>query len=308
MNQAEIDKKKLERKTSNAISNLYIDLSTDLSVKADEYMGFNTNISPQAKQVALNQIRQDIKQRFKEIESKQSDIITKSAKESGENTMLYINQLMFRAGLNMSGSYPQLVDKSVNNVITGKAYKKDWNLYRALRKNTNQVVLDADRIIQWGLDENKSIYDIITDLSAYVNPTEKSNFKVTKKRKIAAYAQRIARTVIQHVYQFVTRGACKNNPYIQAFRWTSAGAPTTCEVCAERDGMLFPIGLEPLDHPNGLCWLELVTMPLDEFQEKVQRWSEGQYNEVEFYIRDAFGYNNKNARNVASSHRMMQHF
>lgn len=308
MDQAEKAKRALEKKTAKEISDLYVDLSTYMAVHVDDFAGVSTNLTPQAKKVILNQLRQEMKRVLQEMESKEADIITKAAKESGDNVMLYINKLMLGVGLDMTGSYPQLVDKSVDNVLSGKVYKKDWNLWRALRSNTNQIVSDADRIIQWGIDEQKSLYDIVTDLSNYVNPKEKSKFKVTKKHKIAAYAQRIARTVIQHVYQFVTRGACKNNPYIQAFRWSSAGAPNTCEVCSERDGMLFPIGLEPLDHPNGLCWLELVTMPADEFMGMVSRWTEGQYNEIEYYITDAFGYSNKKVVKNVASHYMNQHY
>lgn len=308
MNQAEKAKRALEKETAKKISDLYVDLSTYVAVHIDELAGVRMNISPQARQVILNQLRQDLKRALQEVETKQLDIISKAAKESGDNVMMYINKLMLNVGLDMTGSYPQLVDKVVNNVFTGKVYKRDWNLFRALRNNTNQIVKDADRIIQWGIDEQKSLYDIVTDLSNYVNPKEKSNFKVTKKHKIAAYAQKIARTVIQHVYQLVTRRACKNNPYIQAFRWSSAGAPTTCEVCSERDGMLFPIGLEPLDHPNGLCWLELVTIPADKFMDMVSRWTEGQYNEIEYYITDAFGYSNKKVVKNVASHQMNQHY
>lgn len=304
--QAEIEKAELEKGVRDSITQLYVDLSVDLTANADVYMGVKTT---PAKRAYLYQVQQDIKLKLIELQQREVDIITKAANESGENSLLAINRMMLKAGLDMNGSYKNLVEESVRNVLQGKVYKKDWNLQRAIKRDINQTSRDMNLIIKWGLDENKNIGEILQDLKAYANPKEKSRFNYTGKHKVAAYAQRIARTVIQHVYQLVTRGATKNNPYVLAFRWCSVGGPTTCEICSERDGMLFPVGIEPLDHPNGLCWLEPVTMPLDEFSKKVSRWTEGQYNEIEYYIRDAFGYNNKKAAkgNVAAHYMQRQY-
>lgn len=291
--QAEIEKNKLDFEVQKAISDLYVDFSTYFAVESTKYVGFSTNLSPTAKQAILNNLKKSIKEQLQSIENKEADIIIDSAKRMGEQTIAEMIKLMYKTGLNMNGAYSGLAEEIVGDVSKGKPYKRTWNLYQEIQKDVNQTNNDINRIIQWGLDEGKSVYNILQDMSKYADPRDKSKFKFTGKHKVAAYAQRIARTMIQHVYQLVLRRTCKNNPYIQAFKWTSAGAPTTCEICAERDGMLFPIGVEPLDHPNGMCWLELVTMPLDEFRKKVARWSEGQYNEIEYYITDAFGYAKK---------------
>lgn len=307
--QAEIEKNRLEAEAQKAITNLYVDFSTYFTVEATKYVGFNTNMSPTAKQAVLNNLKTGIKVQLDNIESKETEIIINSSKRMGDKTILDMKNLMYKTGLDMSGAFPNVVDNVVDNVVSGKPYKRTWNLYREIQKDVSNINRDINRITQWGLDEGKTVYEIVQDMSKYADPRDKSKFKVTGKHKVAAYAQRIARTMIQHVYQLVLRRTCKNNPYIQAFKWTSAGAPTTCEVCQERDGMLFPIGVEPLDHPNGWCWLELVTMPLEEFKKKVAWWSEGQYNEIEYYITDAFGYSNKDAirKDIVSKYMKQQY-
>lgn len=306
---AEIEKNRLELEARKAITDLYVDLSSYFALESTKYAGFGKNVSPYTKQVMLNSLKKSVEVQLQDIENKETQIIIDTSKQMGRKTLMDMTEFMYKTGLDMNGAYSNVVNNIVNDVTMGKPYKRTWNLYRAIQSDVKNVNKDIQSITQWGLDEGKTVYEILQDMSKYADPRDKSVFKYTGKHKVAAYAQRIARTMIQHVYQLVLRRACKNNPFIQAFKWTSAGAPTTCEVCQERDGMLFPIGLEPLDHPNGWCWLELVTMPLEEFKEKVARWSEGQYNEIEYYITDAFGYSNKDAirKEVVSKYMKQQY-
>lgn len=70
-------------------------------------------------------------------------------------------------------------------------------------------------------------------------------------------ALRLMRTTTTHMAQLSAINSHKVNPYSNyvIYHIGHAGA-RTCSMCRDRDGKKYKLEEVPLDHPNGLCWLE----------------------------------------------------
>lgn len=74
-------------------------------------------------------------------------------------------------------------------------------------------------------------------------------------------ALRLARTTSTHLAQLSSINNDRVNPYSQGVKWKSAhAAGRTCDLCEERDGKIYSNKDCPMDHPNGMCYLECVMM------------------------------------------------
>ena len=95
-------------------------------------------------------------------------------------------------------------------------------------------------------------------------------------------ALRLARTTITHQAQLATLATSKINPYMKAVIWHSDHqAGRTCQECIDRNGTKYYINKEsvPLDHPNGMCWLEpAYSMTPEEIAKDMKAWGKGEPN------------------------------
>ena len=93
-------------------------------------------------------------------------------------------------------------------------------------------------------------------------------------------ALRLARTTLTHQAQLATLATSKINPYMDAVIWHSDHqAGRTCQLCLDRDGTKFKLDNVPLDHPNGMCWLEpAYSMTPEEMAKDMKAWAEGEKN------------------------------
>ena len=98
-------------------------------------------------------------------------------------------------------------------------------------------------------------------------------------------ALRLARTTITHQAQLATLAGAQVNPYMNAVRWHSSHTVgRTCELCNDRDGTIFDLKEVPLDHPNGLCFLEPVFMingkeaTPEQIAKDMAKWASGKKN------------------------------
>lgn len=97
---------------------------------------------------------------------------------------------------------------------------------------------------------------------------------------------RLARTTLTHQAQIAVINSSKINPYLQFVKWHSDHqAGRTCQQCIDRDGKLFPIDEVPLDHPNGMCWIQPVysidgktEATPEEIAKDMKAWAEGGKN------------------------------
>lgn len=99
-------------------------------------------------------------------------------------------------------------------------------------------------------------------------------------------ALRLARTTLTHQAQIAVINSSKINPYLQFVKWHSDHqAGRTCQQCIDRDGQLFKIDEVPLDHPNGMCWIQPVysidgktEATPEEIARDMKAWAAGEKN------------------------------
>ena len=95
-------------------------------------------------------------------------------------------------------------------------------------------------------------------------------------------ALRLARTTLTHQAQISVINSSKVNPYMDAVIWHSDHqAGRTCQQCIDRDGTKYYLnkGSVPLDHPNGMCWLEpAYSMTPEEMAKDMKAWAAGEKN------------------------------
>lgn len=188
-------------------------------------------------------------------------------------------------------------EKAINIIKSGKMYEAD--------KNGNFVDLD-NRLWNAANASGKKLQDAIVsclaqgmgpaDMARVIKDFGKEGHKTWSTKKIReklgpGYARshsggldyaalRLARTVHTHTNQLRVIHSKDNNPYINKIMYHSAHvANRTCSMCAERDGQVFAPNKVPLDHPNGMCWLEPVFDRSDkEIAEDIAKWIRGEEN------------------------------
>lgn len=188
--------------------------------------------------------------------------------------------LMDRLRDHMS-SIPQSV---VDEILSGGLYHDGKGLSQRVWRACNQYERDIDYIINAGIIERKSAYDLAKDLEAYVLPDAKKPFDWSKIyprcNKVVDYnAQRLARTACTHAYQMSFQRATRDNPFVESYQWHSSNSSRVCPLCRSRDGKIFAKDSVPLDHPNGMCIITaVISKSYDEIADEIAAWINGGSN------------------------------
>ena len=188
--------------------------------------------------------------------------------------------LMDRLRDHMS-SIPQSV---VNEILSGGLYHDGKGLSQRVWRACSQYERDIDYVVNAGIIERKSAYDLAKDLEAYVLPDAKKPFDWNKIyprcNKVVDYnAQRLARTACTHAYQMSFQRATRDNPFVEAYQWHSSNSARVCPLCKSRDGKIFPKDSVPLDHPNGMCIITaVISKSYDEIADEIAAWINGGSN------------------------------
>jgi hypothetical protein len=157
----------------------------------------------------------------------------------------------------------------------------------------------SDRI--WRLDDfaNKGVNDIVTSgisrgesavnmskrlrqylMNEEITPgtswTTGIKPSVTGQGSIHYNALRLARTEINNTYRETLVQTNEANPITLGVKWNLSGShpqPDICDVWAEADlygfgSGVYPAGMTPIDHPNGLCFLTQVLRPASQWNDE----------------------------------------
>ena len=281
---AEAKKQLLSYKSAKRITSMYKNLAEQMAKDLESLPKDSPYISDSIKRMYLenyiaafdseiSRLSENTGNRIKEDMTEMSNIIVNANKD-------WMNQF----GMDTTKAFSTVPTDVVNQILEGKIYKGNWDFSSSIWGTEQKVRKDLREVIAKGVAAQKSTYDIAKDLEKYVDPSAKKDWNWSKvypgtSKKVDYNAQRLARTMIQHTYQQTLRETCKNNPFIQGFIWRSAFTERTCEECADRDGLFFQTGSEPLDHPNGLCWLEpSMEKSMTEIADEIADWALGKEN------------------------------
>lgn len=278
---AHVKKIKRTQKLEKEIAALYREAAKEIAEKISKIPKGERILQQQM----LNQIAAQIKRRMQSIDKKISEIIKAGAIATAQDVVDANNAFMASVGLEIKGAFFNVPQNVVENLLNGTVYRRNWTYSKAIWGAGNKVRSDIDRIVAKGIAEGKSTYEIAKDLEKYVNPSARKPWNWSKvypgsNKKVDYNAQRMARTLVQHSYQQAFRQSVEKNPFVEGVRWHSAfAAGRTCQVCKDRDGNIYEKGKEPLDHPNGLCWLEaVIPKSMDQIADEIIRWGEGERN------------------------------
>lgn len=223
--------------------------------------------------------QRDLAQLYYQLRSASKQLTTEINSSVNQNVtyMGTVVQRVNRQWLTSLGFTPESIDRKfsavkdmvIRNILTGNLYQNGHNLSQRVWKITDGNLKDMYTIIARGVAENQSVYDIAKLLEKYVNPDARFPWRVSRWTEngrpktgiihngtVDYNAQRLARTMIQHVYQQTLVGLTRDNPFVRGYIWRADGNHP-CSLCIDRDGTRYSADNVPLDHPNGQCTIEI---------------------------------------------------
>ena len=188
--------------------------------------------------------------------------------------------------------------KIVQQMIQGDIYRDNKGLDKRLWAITNASGVKLSTAINSCMAQGMGATDMAQVLKEFAMGGHHTWSRNKIKEKLGpGYARkyssgldyealRLARTTLTHQAQIAVINSNKINPYLQFIKWHSEHqAGRTCQLCLDRDGQIFPIDKVPLDHPNGMCWIQPVysidgktEATLEDIAKDMKAWAQGEKN------------------------------
>lgn len=293
------------------ITKLYEQWAEEIGKTADRFAK-KSNPSSALSEIYMRELQKQLvatrENLVKQIESTIKSGMQQIADNVIASNVKWLQGLGFpKSGLNAAFSY--VPSDIVERLTTGKVYQSGWSLSKAIWGDSEKTMAEAYKVVAGGLAKQQSIYEIAKDLEKFVSPKAKKDWNLTDKdgrriypRKVDYAAQRLARTLAQHSYQQTFQETTKDNPFITKYRWNANGS-RACEICKERDGKVYDKDKLPMDHPNGMCVMEPVTVSDEEMTKQLADWvngEDGDFPEIDRFAKK-FGYTPSIKKNVAKT-------
>ena len=284
----------LDKQQEIEIKDFYREL-IDIVEKDIQNLSTKENISSILKENQLRHIKEGLQNSLATVGSKVNGVVRQSMTTTSQQVVDATKKFLSDVGmpkLLVRAAYQYVPTEVVERVASGQLYKGNWSLSRAIWADVSSKQSEINKVIARGIALNKSSYDIAKDLEKYVDPDAKKDWDWSKaypgtSKHIDYNAQRLARTAVTHAYQQAFDECVKPNPFIEAVQWNNAHSGRVCPLCvelAETDqyGLgegIFPKGEEPLDHPNGMCYLTAVIVKsTEEIASEISAWGWGASN------------------------------
>lgn len=282
------------RRASGEIASLYEDAAKELSAQAAS-MGRRTLSRRWAAEYAGA-----LKQRAAQLRAGLYDVTYQGLKRSA-NLPIAANGDFWESigGQSFRDMFAVTPDDILANLINGQIYKDNMGLSDRIWRASGSFEKDIDYMVNRGIAEHKSAYELAKDLEQYVKPKARRDWDWGKVypnlagKQVDYSAQRLARTAINHAYFLSNQKVCRQNPYIEAMHWQLSDShderqvipfgPDECDEYAQHDeglgmGNWKPEQI-PLPHPQCLCiQYGVVTQSLEEIGDEIGRWIAGEPN------------------------------
>lgn len=283
---------RLIHRQEREIRSLYKESYKEISRSLKQIEKINSESSV-LKKVYLTSVQKEIESSMVNVDKQTETTITNNMNVMVDlvlqNNKTYLSGLGYTSYINNSAMRQRVVE----NIMSGKLYGGKYGLSSAIWGDNQKKIMEIEKIISKGIIEGKSIYQIAQSLEKYVNPSARKQWDWSKmfpgsRKQIDYNAQRLARTTLNHAYQQAFVEATYYNPFITAYKWVTSGGEHVCPLCIEREtedkyGLgagVFPKDELPLDHPNGMCSVEVVvTMSDQEIQDAITDWYYGMGDE-----------------------------
>lgn len=288
------------------IAKLYEQWAKEIGKTAEKF-GKKTNSSAPLSEAYMNQLKKQLETTGRNVASNVEKKIKDNMLVIADNVIAdnakWLKNMGFSKG-KIDAAFSYVPNDVVERLVTGKVYQSGWSLSKAIWGDSKDTLSKVYEIIAGGFAKQQSIYEIAKDLESFVSPSAKKMWNLTDKDgrkiypKMVDYsAQRLARTLAQHTYQQAFQEATKDNPFVLKYKWVSNGS-RVCDICKKRDGKLFDKDKLPMDHPNGMCVIEPVTMNKEERLDKLADWvkgKDGDYPEIDAFAKK-LGFDSKSVQ------------
>lgn len=264
------------------IRELYISMAKVAAKQAEALKGSTASGRLQA--LELKRIAKTLQEEAESLGAKLEDTIKEDMKKASMAVVQDAVKFNSKLGIQIEGAYSHVPTDILEALVSGKLYKGKWSLSGAIWSDIHRTQADISSVVAQGIALNKSAYDIAKDLEKYVDPTARKDWEWSKvyphtKRKVDYNAQRLARTMVGHAYQQSVSAVAKENPFVTGVRWISGHTSSSCELCEERDGKIFPAGKLPMDHPNGKCsFAPVISKSSADIADELADWVQGKPN------------------------------
>jgi hypothetical protein len=174
--------------------------------------------------------------------------------------------------------YTDISDGVVKKITSGKLYESKWDLSQAVWGSNKELLDGINKIVKDGIDKDKTAYDIAKDIEKFTNPNYNGG-------SVSYKAKRLAVTEINHAYhRSIIESTC-DSPFVIGYEWHANGS-NPCPLCQDRDGQIYSVNNVPVDHPNGMCDIEVVMMDDSDIIAWLEEWEnspEGTFPEIDAY-------------------------
>ncbi|APC41068.1 hypothetical protein [Clostridium estertheticum] len=236
------------------------------------------------------QLKLDIKELNKLLKPNIEKSMLKSAECANSIQIDFFNMLGIKYNLNTKESFSSMFSNIPKDALAeltgGRFYKDGKGLSKRLWVHNGKANADFDYIIEKGIAEKKSVYDLANDLADYVNPEVRKSWDFKKiypgvgNKKVEYNSLRLAITSISHAYQLSLQRSCKANPFVEGIQWNISNSHRgTCELCKSRDGKVYKPDDLPLDHPMGVCYFTpVIEKSMEDIGTELNSWVNGRSN------------------------------
>lgn len=277
------------------IRQLYQDAADNLG-KEIQALENATTSSAAMNSLQLKNLQKELNVAMENIGTKTSfiveDTMSKMAAYVAEDTKDWLLSNKIPSDM-LKGAFYSLPSQVVKSISSGQVYSGNWTLSKAIWKDVQNNQGTLNNIVAIGLAQNRSTFDIAKDLEKYVNPSAAKGYEWSKmypgSKKVVDYnAQRLARTMVSHAYTQSYKQTTKHNPFVEYTKWNTFSDDRVCALCRERANEdhigkgpgIYKKGTEPLDHPNGRCYLTGVILKSPEqVAEEIANWINGEENQ-----------------------------
>lgn len=274
-------KQAVTKQTEDQISKMYADLAKQVEEKAQSYKGLD-GVSDQLKKTYLHSLAKELKAASNSLGTGLEKTIESSMVKTSKGVVIDAQKFLDKVGYPSAPAAYKYVPQDVIKAITsGAIYGGDWTLSQSIWGINAKFNQDINSVIAQGLALNKSTYDIAKDIEKYVDPSARKDWSWSKvypntNKTVDYSAQRLARTLVQHAYQQSLVNTTAKNPFVTGYRWISAETERTCQLCRDRNDVVYSKNDLPLDHPNGLCsFAAEITQSYDEIADRLAAWVNG---------------------------------
>lgn len=276
---------------SDELAMLYKDAAADLAKQAA-----NAPKGSLTERWAL-EYAASLSRRIKELEAELYDVTYQGLKRSSSLPAVAMDDFWKAVGgQSFLDTFASTPDDVLAQVISGGFYKDKKGLSTRIWGLANDFENDIGYIVNRGIAEKKSAYQLAKDLEQYVKAPAKRPWNWGKVypnlsgKKIDYNAQRLARTSINHGYWLCNVKTCMQNPFVETMHWELSPehderqvkpfGPDECDDYAAHDeglgiGNFKPENL-PVPHPQCLCaqWA-VIPQSLEEIGAEIGSWMAG---------------------------------